>query len=277
MSEVYSLKWNDFQSVVYESFSKLRQNADFSDLTLVSDDHTQISAHKIVLAASSDFFKSILKQNPHSHPLLYLGGVDSRSLACVLDYIYSGEVLIHQNEVDNFLEVAHKLKIRGYSETEVNEIQLQLSQPEKNNEIPESVNDFENPPPLTSTIYPEHSPLLLPPPSPLPSGLLRIHSSDTTDHMSISFSPPIIKRSKTLNDKIMTLMMKKNGKFHCLAPYCDYSSVKSGHMKEHVESNHISGVSYPCQICHKIYKSRAGYRIHFKREHLPVLRMRGVE
>ena len=117
-SEKFSLKWNDFQSTVAQSFSVLRQEEDFYDVTLVSDDQTQISAHKLVLSASSDFFKSILRKNPHSHPLLYLSGVDSTSLGFVLDYIYQGEVQIYQNELDNFLEVAQKLKIEGLLSTE---------------------------------------------------------------------------------------------------------------------------------------------------------------
>ena len=113
MSERFSLKWKDFQSSVSQSFSVLRKEADFYDVTLVSDDHIQISAHKLVLSASSQFFKSILRKNPHSHPLLYLSGVDSTSLGFVLDYIYQGEVQIYQNELDNFLEVPQKLKIDG--------------------------------------------------------------------------------------------------------------------------------------------------------------------
>merc|ERR1711881_784150 len=113
MSEKFSLKWNDFQSVVSQSFSVLRQEEDFYDVTLVSDDHTQISAHKLVLSASSQFFKSILRKNSHSHPLLYLSGVDSTSLGFVLDYIYQGEVQIYQNELDKFLDVAQKLKKEG--------------------------------------------------------------------------------------------------------------------------------------------------------------------
>ena len=117
MSERFSLKWSDFQSVVSQSFSVLRQEADFYDVTLVSDDHTQISAHKLVLSASSDFFKSILRKNPHSHPLLYLSGVDATSLGFVLDYIYQGEVQLFQNQLDNFLDVAQKLKIEGLIST----------------------------------------------------------------------------------------------------------------------------------------------------------------
>ena len=117
MSERFSLKWSDFQSVVSQSFSVLRQEADFYDVTLVIDDHTQISAHKLVLSASSDLFKSILRKNHLSHPLLYLSGVDSTSLGFVLDYIYQGEVEIYQNELDNFLEVAQKMKIDGLLST----------------------------------------------------------------------------------------------------------------------------------------------------------------
>ena len=113
MSERFCLKWNDFQSVVSQSFSVLRREEDFYDVTLVSDDQTQIPAHKLVLSASSHFFKSILKRNSHSHPLLYLSGVDSKSLGFVLDYIYQGEVQIYQHELDNFLETAEKLEIEG--------------------------------------------------------------------------------------------------------------------------------------------------------------------
>ena len=65
----FCLKWNDFQTTVSQSFGLLRQEKDFFDVTLVSDDQVQIPAHKLVLSACSSFFKTILKQNSHSHPL----------------------------------------------------------------------------------------------------------------------------------------------------------------------------------------------------------------
>ena len=89
-SEKFSLKWNDFQKNVSQSFGLLRQEEDLFDVTLVSEDEIQIPAHKLVLSASSSFFKSILRKNAHSHPLLYLGGVNSRKLHFILDYIYHG-------------------------------------------------------------------------------------------------------------------------------------------------------------------------------------------
>ena len=47
--EKFSLKWNDFQSLVSRSFSVLRGEEDFYDVTLVSNDQTQLPAHKLVL------------------------------------------------------------------------------------------------------------------------------------------------------------------------------------------------------------------------------------
>ena len=63
MSEKYCLKWNDFQSNVANSFRRLRSEEDFHDVTLVSDDRHTVSAHKIILSASSEYFKAILKTN----------------------------------------------------------------------------------------------------------------------------------------------------------------------------------------------------------------------
>ena len=111
--EKFSLKWNDFQSTVSGSFRALRKEEEFFDVTLVSDDEKQISAHKLVLSACSSFFKTILRKNTHTHPLIYLSGVDSKNLGLVLNYIYEGEVNIWQEQLDNFLNLAQKLKIEG--------------------------------------------------------------------------------------------------------------------------------------------------------------------
>ena len=116
MGEKFCLKWNDFQSTVSTSFKSLRQEEDFFDVTLVSDDEVQMSAHKIILSACSSFFKSILRKNPHQHPLIYLSGVNSANLAYILDYIYQGEVMLYQNNLDQFLDMAQKLKISGLNQ-----------------------------------------------------------------------------------------------------------------------------------------------------------------
>ena len=75
-SEKFCLKWNDFQQNVSKTFSQLRQQTGLFDVTLVSSNQRQVSAHRLVLSACSDFFKNIFHRITHSHPLLYLDGVD---------------------------------------------------------------------------------------------------------------------------------------------------------------------------------------------------------
>lgn len=113
MSEKFSLKWNDFQSNVTRTFGLLRKEKEFFDVTLVSDDQHQVQAHKLVLSACSPYFKNILTQNQHSHPLLCLDGIQSEELQFVLDYIYQGEVQIFQELLDRFLHIAQKLSLEG--------------------------------------------------------------------------------------------------------------------------------------------------------------------
>ena len=120
-TEKFCLRWNDFERNVSQSFTKLRQESNLFDVTLVSDDKNQVKAHKLVLSACSDFFKNIFYSNTHSHPLIYLDGVGASELNLVLDYIYEGEVQIYQETLDRFLEIAKKLKLDGLMATDDNQ------------------------------------------------------------------------------------------------------------------------------------------------------------
>ena len=67
------MQWNDFKENAISSFEDLRQDKDFTDVTLACEDGQQVEAHKVVLVASSPFFLNILKRNKHPHPLIYMG------------------------------------------------------------------------------------------------------------------------------------------------------------------------------------------------------------
>ena len=56
ITEKCCLKCNDFQENIATTFSYLREDTDFADVTLACDDGRQVEAHKIILAASSTFF-----------------------------------------------------------------------------------------------------------------------------------------------------------------------------------------------------------------------------
>jgi len=111
-TELFGLKWKDFESNISSEFRELREKKDFFDVTLACDDE-QIQAHKVILSACSQFFQNILRRNPHQHPLLYLKGVKFTDLQLVLNYMYHGEVLVAQEELISFLAAAEELKVKG--------------------------------------------------------------------------------------------------------------------------------------------------------------------
>ena len=113
--EKFCLRWNDFESIISTSFRELREDKDFFDVTLVCDDN-QLQAHKVILSACSPFFRSVLKRNPHQHPLIYLKGVKYESILSVLNFMYHGEVNIAQEHLNSFLVVAEDLQVKGLAQ-----------------------------------------------------------------------------------------------------------------------------------------------------------------
>ena len=113
MSEKLCLQWNDFQNNIKNAFRNLREDNDFADVTLASEDGQQVEAHKVVLAASSPTFQKLLAGNKHPHPLIYLRGIKAHDLVAILDFLYRGEANVVQDNLDSFLAIAEELQLRG--------------------------------------------------------------------------------------------------------------------------------------------------------------------
>ena len=114
-SEKFNLKWNDFEGNISGGLRELRDDKDFFDVTLATDGD-QISAHKVILAACSPFFRNILRRNPHKHPLLYMKGVRYTDLQSILNFMYNGEVQVAQEDLNTFLAVAEDLRVKGLTQ-----------------------------------------------------------------------------------------------------------------------------------------------------------------
>ena len=108
----FELKWSDFEGNLATSFKDLREDGDLFDVTLVCDDD-QLEAHKVILSASSVFFKSIIKKNPHTHPLIYFKGVNIEDMRALIDFIYLGQTSVSQDEVQAFLTLGEELGVKG--------------------------------------------------------------------------------------------------------------------------------------------------------------------
>merc|ERR1712051_1137023 len=116
MDEKYDLKWKTFNEHLVGVFKDLGEEGHFADVTLVSDDQIQTKAHKVVLSACSPVLKTLLVNNPHSHPLLYLRGIKQTELQAILKFMYFGETQIFENRINDFVSVAKDLELKEISE-----------------------------------------------------------------------------------------------------------------------------------------------------------------
>ena len=239
MGEKFCLKWNDFQSTVSTSFKTLRQEEDFFDVTLVSDDEVQMSAHKIILSACSSFFKSILKKNPHPNPLIYLHGVDSTNLGYILDYMYNGEVQIFQQNLDPFLEMAQKLSISGLISNTMGN-----SNDDKMDYYPPPENEV-------GKIESEDPPVVAP----------KRHYRKTTETIQ---AVAVQGENFDVKDAVNNLIIWENEAYVCKT--CGKGDKRLQNMKKHVEI-HIDGISYDCPLCDKTFRSKNSFNFHKYRRH----------
>ncbi|XP_031771313.1 longitudinals lacking protein-like [Apis florea] len=93
MSNQICLKWNSFLNNIATSFESLWEEEGLVDVTLASDGQC-LTAHKVILSASSPFFKKVFQTNPCQHPVIILQDVHFSELEALLIFIYKGEVNI---------------------------------------------------------------------------------------------------------------------------------------------------------------------------------------
>ena len=237
MSEKFCLKWNDYQVNWTKSLSELRNDREFEDVTLISDDKVKFSAHKILLSSCSSVFKFILKGNPHLNPLLYLSGVSSFNLGHIMDYIYHGEVNLFQDQLDSFLESAQKLEVEGLlGGHEDNETKDESTIDINNDNFHQDQAEDKQIVNMDKTITARRQ-------QPRPPRHVTDISTTKFDVSSIT-SEEIVKKKEELIEK-------RDGILMCLA--CEYTCTHKGQMKRHVET-HLEGLSYSCTLCNKEFR-----------------------
>ena len=233
MDEKYALKWNDFQSNITNSFIQLRDSTDFQDVTLVSDDLVPISAHKVVLSSGSKYFRNILKLSANSHSYLCLNGTSSSDLQNVLDFVYSGEVRIYQDEVDRFMLIAQRFELEGLL---VKESEEKIIDKEIN-----SLNNYKI----------------------LMSKQEEINAINPIANVDAS---KILVKADFQSIEEMDMNMQKyieSSMEGHQCTICRKTSKHSGHIREHVET-HLEGLSYSCHKCGNKYNKRGTFRKHLK-------------
>ena len=113
----FCLRWNNYQTNMTTVFDQLLQEEVFVDVTLSCDGGMQLRAHKVVLAACSPYFQSVLQHNPCKHPVIIMPrDIIFPDLRAIIEFVYRGEIDVAQEQINSLLQAAEMLKIKGLCE-----------------------------------------------------------------------------------------------------------------------------------------------------------------
>ena len=260
-SEKLCLQWNKFSLNTRSSFEELRNDTDFTDVTLACEDGELVEAHKVILVTSSPFFSRLLKKNNNknqSHPLIYMRGIKYDILMAMTDFIYCGETNVYQDDLESFLALAADLQLKGLEEG--------LKEIPKTDPIKDS--EVESPTPL-KTMKPMQKA------KPRKVNVTEPANDHKSQELGLSEQRNFGTDLDDLDAKVRSVMTSsenslcgKNGKIG-KARICTICG-KEGHVSSimnHIETVHMSGLSIPCDICGKTVKSRQSLSIHRGRYH----------
>jgi len=248
---------------VTSSIGSLRGDSDFADVTLACEDGKQFEAHKVVLAASSPFFKNILSRNKHTHPLIYMRGLKSNDLLAMIDFLYSGETNVYQENLDSFLAIAEELQLKGLTGTAS---ENEIDQKETPKERKFSVDDIgfnnsaDNEEPVKTHI-----------------GRQREHRKHNSNAGAVALPSQFSEDLQKLNSQSTSLMVKTSTKTSSGHPL--YRCTLCGkedkiyNLRNHIEVNHLQGVAIPCTLCEKTFrctKSLASHKQYNHKQNFPV-------
>merc|ERR1719322_456080 len=132
----WCLRLDEFDKNIREYFSSLRKDGRMFDVTLATEDGQQIQAHRIILSAGSKFFSDIFLNSHHSNILVYLKGIRIAQLESLIDFIYSGEAFITQEDLKLFLEAGKELQVKG--------LQGELQGVQENKLVERRINHYNN-------------------------------------------------------------------------------------------------------------------------------------
>ena len=264
--EQFHLEWNDFQKGIVSTYQELRNKQDFSDVTLVCEDNQRMRAHKLILSNSCEFFRAVLAEEQSSQPVIYMRGVSRDVMESLVDFIYRGEVSIPQDLINEFLDLAGDLKMKGLVKNESDENakkddiaedgdgedgqkktrmkSSRLQRPQNQNISEEEELDL-NSTELESKIDDE--------------GIVS-ESNFKERRVSVSFG----EKNEELKEKIQLLIEKRENQWACIA--CDRMSKSPADARRHAEI-HISGFVHTCTKCDKTFQTSNSVNMHFYTNH----------
>lgn len=118
VEENFVLKWKSHTDQMRQTLHQMMITESLTDVTLVSSDQLYFKAHKVVIGAGSNIFNEIVNKTQVNDSFIFMRGITGKDLKSILSFIYLGEVSIDHERMNEFLEIARDLSIRGLSTKE---------------------------------------------------------------------------------------------------------------------------------------------------------------
>ncbi|KAF0717140.1 ring canal kelch, partial [Aphis craccivora] len=112
----------------FEVLQSLRKDRVLCDIGIETDDGTIIFGHKVVLISVSTYFRNIFTGSNERNidHIINIGDLDSTVLQLLINYIYTGEIIITEGNVKVLLSAANFLKLDYVKNVCVEFLQTQL-------------------------------------------------------------------------------------------------------------------------------------------------------
>ena len=254
-SEKFCLNWNDFQKNISSSFQEMRDDLDLADVTLACEDRKQFLAHKLVLSASSPFFKDILQKHKHPHPLIYLKGMKAEVLDSVLNFLYRGAVNIYQEDLNDFLVAAEELELKGLTGQETKD-------DGKSDMLSEEAPTLMLKPKSVKIVQKKETGNI----APYDNNVQKHEDFYTYDTDIVAVEESVISvNNDDIKEKIESMIEKIGDTWVC--KMCGQKNGHGSNIRRHIESKHTTGGSHPCKVCGKIFRSACSIKNHMYRSH----------
>jgi len=134
-SQQFHLKWNNHSLNTLSSFQHLLDTGCLVDVSLTCASGKVIPAHRMVLAACSDYFYRLFKELAEKHPVIVFKDASEKILTDLLEFMYRGEVEVDESNLSDFLKFADTLQVKGLSQGEGGNPAWKLKEDSENNAI----------------------------------------------------------------------------------------------------------------------------------------------
>jgi len=115
-AQQFHLKWNNHSLNTLSSFQHLLDTNCLVDVSLTCSSGKVVPAHRMVLAACSDYFYRLFKDLPEKHPVIVFKDASEQILNDLLEFMYRGEVEVDEADLSDFLKFADTLQVKGLSQ-----------------------------------------------------------------------------------------------------------------------------------------------------------------